>query len=60
MKFQEHEYKFFVTLLYTYSMHVQPLEIFVFIYIVSYILMCYLCIMLEHNLIRIYGRILAA
>jgi hypothetical protein len=58
MKSQGHEYKVFETLLCTYSMHVQPLEIFVYIYVVSYILVCYLCIMLEQNLIR--GRILAA
>jgi hypothetical protein len=50
MKSQRHEYKVFVTLLRTYSMHVQHFEIFV----VLYILVCYLCIMLERNLIRTY------
>jgi hypothetical protein len=58
MKSQGHEYKLFVTLLCTYFMHVQPFEIF--IYIVLYILVCYLCIMLERDLIRICGHILAA
>ena len=39
----------FVTLLYMYIFHAC-----IFVYIVSYILVCYLCILLERNLIRTY------